>query len=346
MSLQVNIFGLITSVDQLIVAIGPSSAKEVVVVSSAQDDIGSLIYLALTVPKCLACTFTAVSITQRIKFSLASDAAVFSSADFTYWSAPVIENALFTPEGEGLVITLGHASNSAGKVGKFPCSAVLIKTGLGSRSECVWETSSILSVIFGTNPTILPRDNVALTQNNIKSANTLSAFSASTLIAVSKPSVPSSHGISSGEGPIKIEPCSAFSLTFDVLSPRNVQFTWTAVGVGVSDISAINSYLSTLYTNALVLSSGTSQLGLPAGATSDTWRISVFATDFSDAQSVVQTHELTKISTPAPQIMFFGRDIYLRTEVILLRGPVFSKSVRFILSGLLSQFMQQRRRPS
>jgi len=339
-SLQLNNFGLITSADQLIVAIGPSSAKEVVVVSSAQDDIGFVTYLTLKVPKCLACTFRAGASTQRIKVSLASDAAVFSSADFTFWSAPVIENALFTPQGQGLVITLGHASNSAGQVGKFPCSAVLIETGLGSGSECVWETSSILSVIFGNSPTILPRDNVALAQNKIKSANTLSAFSASTLIAVGNPWVPSAPGISSGKGPIKIDPCSAFSLTFDVPSPRNVQFTWRAVGVGVSDVSAINSYLSTLSTNALVLSSGTSQLGLPAGATSATWRISVFATDFLDAQSVVQTHELTKISTPAPQIMFFGRDFYLRTEVILLRGEAQFSECPVDKSGLIFKWTQ------
>jgi hypothetical protein len=240
--------------EQVYVTFGDLPATAVTLVSSDS----SRTNLTVTAPA-NADTYVDGKVQVLITVGLRSNTAVKAHAGYTYWTFPIVQTARFETAGNGLELTFSHATNLAGiTTTSFACSDVIASLRMGTGSSCVWQGNTVLKLTFGTSPTLVPGDTIALNtatgSRPIRSANGLSpvAVSSSRVLA---PTVPKPPGPLVLSGPDEIDTCADLTIRATVESPRPLIYTWRC-----TNDDAFNRVLLALSGSAIVLGSGTPDL--------------------------------------------------------------------------------------
>ncbi len=156
------------------------------------------------------------------------------TADYRYISSPGVLETRFNSAGTGLTITFDQPTDRAGaSAAQVDCGLVIqvpkhlfcfyslcvsfhtwrcpkqAGSGmLGRGAVCTWQSSSVLSILFGVGPTLVPGDSLSLVAGKIRSRAGLSSAASSKPFTVLAPLILTRPGPITMKGPAEIDTCS------------------------------------------------------------------------------------------------------------------------------------------
>ena len=192
-----------------------------------------------------------------------SSSMMLSSAatQFTYLAVPQLNEAIFEPDGGGIIITFGSNTNGEqqGEL-QTPCSNLLTDEcvlKLGSAPTCIWITAAKVRVSMDARATIMIHDLVEIRPISLKHVSGLGPHvqGKSCLQAPAMSSPPTISVI----GPQQVGPCDDAEVRATVSSAsRPLTFSWECRSCNCSlgsKTAALCKKLSTITSSVLPLDS-------------------------------------------------------------------------------------------
>jgi len=242
----------------------------------------------LTVPvpayTCSSCTYTAGLADVQVLIQSTQDSSQSVTTSYRYISAPVVVAARFESTGTGLSITFDQGTDMAGvATSQIDCGFVIqigIRT-LGNGPSCTWRSPSILAVIFGAGPTIIPGGTLSLVAGRIRSRAGLSNAASSSPFNILSSLTSTRPKPITLKGPEAIDTCSDLQLFVTVPSPRALTYVWQC-----PDDANYNLLLSSGgFGSSFYISSSTMALPQYTGWLDNKYTFTVYAIDFLGVQS-------------------------------------------------------------
>jgi hypothetical protein len=219
---------------------------------------------------------------------------IIASSTYTYWVAPRISKAHFSPFGESIEIIFDSNTNRGGQSfqEKTSCNGVISNVVyLGIAARCLWVTDNQLIVYLGFGSTLIPGS--VLQVLNLKSFNLKSDLSSPKAVVLA-PEYSTAPSLTL-KAPQTIDPCSPLELIALSSSPRPLIYRWSS-----PNDAELSSVLSVVTKSTVEFPEGTPEMQ----SLDKNYSISVQVTDFLGFSSDIVNIFVFKKSTPVPILTF------------------------------------------